>query len=86
MEYQKLINVLTKTNTQPSKCWTRKWVEVKYCTNNGEYNPNGQSKFSNFMKKSILCDYSDAYKLLEETMTIVKGGADVPAQRAKMKK
>ena len=38
------------------------------------------------MKKSILCDYSDAYKLLEETMAIVKGGADVPAQRAKMKK
>lgn len=38
------------------------------------------------MKKSILCDYSDAYKLLEETMAIVKGEADVPAQRAKMKK
>ena len=36
-------------------------------------------KFKNPMIKSSLCDYSDAYILVSETITVVGGGADYAA-------
>ena len=30
MEYQRIINLLDDTTNQPSKFWTRNWVEINY--------------------------------------------------------
>ena len=28
MDYQKILNLLDNTSNQPSKCWTKDWVEI----------------------------------------------------------
>ena len=42
----------------------------------GTYNENSQIKFETVMLKSRLCDYSDAYLLVSETITIQGARAD----------
>ena len=42
----------------------------------GTYNKNSQIKFKALMLKSSLCDYTDAYILLTETVTTDGAGAD----------
>ena len=81
MEYQKITNLLNKTNDQPSKFRTRKCVEVNDYTNNGKDNPDSLIRFNTTMLKSSLCDYSDTYILVEGTIKIVRDGADEPVQR-----
>ena len=81
MEYQKIANLIDDTSNQPSKFRTKNWVE----TNNesrGACNVNSQIKFKTTMLKSSLCDYSDAYILVKETITINGIGADAAARRA----
>ena len=68
MEYQKIINLLRESTNQPSKFRTEDWVEI-----NDE--PKGRYDNSNFRCKSTsisssLCDYSDAYILLQGTVTV----------------
>ena len=59
MEHQKIINLFGNTRNQPSKCRTKKWVEING-DSRGTYNTNSQIKFKNSMSKSRLCNYSDA--------------------------
>ena len=70
MEYQKIANLLddNKSN-QPSKFRTKNWVEIND-ESRGTYNVNSQIKFKTTMLKSSLCDYSDAYILVKETIRI----------------
>ena len=44
MEYQKIINLLNKMPSQPSKFRTRNWVEIND-ESRGTYNANNQIKF-----------------------------------------
>ena len=69
MEYQKIINFLDNTSDQPSKFTTKDWVEIND-ESRGAYNTNGQIKVKTTMLKSRLCDYSDAYILDKEIMTV----------------
>ena len=73
MEYQEITNLLDKevglsASNQPSKFRTRNWVEItdesrETCTSN-------YIKFETTMLRSNLCDYADAYILVNETITI----------------
>ena len=71
MEYQKIANLIDDASNQPSKFRTKNWVEIKD-ESRGTYNVNSQIKFKTTMLKSSLCDYSDAYILVEGTITVNK--------------
>ena len=82
MEYQKIANLLDDSSSnQPSKFRTKNWVEVND-ESRGTYNVNSQIKFKITMLKSSLCDYSDAYILVKEKITITGEGADAAARQA----
>ena len=69
MEYQKIISLLENTTAQPSKFRTQNSVEVNDDSHRTCYT-NSQMKFKNIMLKSNLCHYSDAYVLVEGTITV----------------
>ena len=81
MEYQKIANLIDDTSNQPSKFRTKNGAEINY-ESRGTYNVNSQIKFKTTMLKSSLCDYSDAYILVKETITINGVGADAVARQA----
>ena len=81
MEYQKMPNLIDDASNQPSKFRTKNWVEIND-ESRGTYNVNSQIKFKTIMLKSILCDYSDAYILVKEKITIKGAGADAAARQA----
>ena len=82
MEYQKIANLIDdNTLNQPSKSRTRNWVETND-ESRGAHNINSQIKFKTTMLKSSLSDYSDAYILVKETITITGRGADAAARQA----
>ena len=68
MEYQKIMNLLDDTTNQPSKFATRNWVEIND-ESKGKYD-NSNSRFKTSIIRSNLCDYSDAYILVKETITV----------------
>ena len=71
MDYQKIANLLdNKASNQPSKFRTRNWVEIND-ENRGRYDSN-DIKFKNTMLRSNLCDYSDAYILVQGTITMIR--------------
>ena len=74
MEYQKIINLLDNTLNQPAKFRTKNWVEI-YDESCGTYNTNSQIRFKTLMLRSNVCDYSDAYILVEETITAADADA-----------
>ena len=80
MEYQKIANLLNNEINQPSKFRRRNWVEIndesrETCTGNS-------IKFKTTMLSSNLCNYVDAYILVNGTITITGAGADAAARQA----
>ena len=69
MEYQKIANLIDDTPNQLSKFRTGNWVDIND-ESRGAYNVNSQIKFKTTMLKSSLCDYSDAYILVKETISV----------------
>ena len=70
MEYQKKANLIDDdVSNQPSKFRTRNWIEIND-ESRGAYNVNSQIKFKTTMLKSSLCDYSDAYILVQGTISV----------------
>ena len=69
MECQKIANLIDDTSNKPSKFRTRNLVEIND-ESRGAYNVNSQIKFKTTMLKSSLCDYSDAYILVKETISV----------------
>ena len=69
MEYPKIANLLDDASNQPSKFRTKNWVGINH-ESRGTYNVNSQIKFETAMLKSSLCDYSDAYILVKEILTV----------------
>ena len=69
MEYQKTTNFLDNASNQPYKFRTKNWVEIND-ESRGGYNVNRQIKFKTTMLKFSLCDYSDAYILVKEKITV----------------
>ena len=77
MEYQKIANLIDHASNQPSKFRTRNWVEIND-ESIGTYNVNSQIKFKTAMLKSSLCDYSGAYILVKEIITITGDAGPEP--------
>ena len=81
MKYQIIINLLDNTPNQPSKFRIKNRAEVNNCSR-GMYDTNSQIKCKTSMQNSSLCDYSDGYILVKETITITGRGADEIAKQA----
>ena len=76
----KIANLLDNASNQPSKFRTRNWVEINdesrgTCTSD-------DIKFKTTMLRSNLCDYADAYILVNGRITITGAGDDGAARRA----
>ena len=77
MEYHKIKNLLGNTPNQSSKFKIKNWVEIN-ADSRGVYNINSQIKLKTSMLRSILCDYSDAYVLATETITVPTAAGAAP--------
>ena len=68
MEYDKSNNLLDSESEQLSKFVTRAYVRVNSLSNT--YNENKSIRFKTPMLRLDLCDYSDAYTLVNGTITV----------------
>ena len=85
MEYQKIANLLNDESNKPSKFRTRNWIE----TNNnsrGTYPVNKQIEFKTPVLRSSLCDYADAYILVNGNTTVNNTAAEGVAANNSAKK
>ena len=68
MEYDKINNLLGSQGEKLSKFVTREYVRVNSLSNT--YNENRSTRFKTPMLRSDLCDYADAYILVNGTITV----------------
>ena len=80
MEYRKIIKLLENAPNQASKFRTKNWVEINDDTR-GTYTTNSQIKFKTSMLRSRLCDHSNAYMLVNATITLTWAGDNDTARR-----
>ena len=81
MKYQKIANLLKNALNQPCNFRTRNWVEI-----NDEWRGTftGNSiKFKTTMLKSNLCDFADAYILVNGRRAGDNAAARLPDERDK---
>ena len=81
MEYNKINNLLGSQSENLSKFVTRQYVRVNSLSIT--YNENKSIRFKAPMLRSDLCDYSDAYILINGTITVT---ADAGANNIRDKK
>ena len=75
MENQKIINLLDKTDTDSKHSATKKWYIINY-ENNTNYGANKNTgadnpdtiKYDTRVLKPNLCDYAEAYILVDGTV------------------
>ena len=76
MEYQKIKNVSDNMPDKVPRFIAKKWIEVH--DQSGEiYNTNKQIKFKTSMLRSHLCDFSDAYIVVKEIVTVSAHERDI---------
>ena len=63
-----------------SKVRTKNWIEINPYSG-GVCNTNSDIRFKTTMLKSNLCDYSDAYILVKEKVTITGARNDAAARQ-----
>ena len=68
MEYDKINNLLGSESENLSKFVTREYVRVNSLSNT--YNENKSIRFKTTMLRSDLCDYADAYILVNGTILV----------------
>ena len=76
MEYQKVINLLGSSTNETLKTWTKTWVEINDDTKRDGSDAADKIKLATAQLKPSLCDYSDAYILVERTRKITEHGDD----------
>ena len=71
MEFQKIADFLDTTSDDKDLIgtFTKKWFEV-YNQSEKNYNPNKKIKIKTSMLRSDLCDFSDAYIVVEGDITL----------------
>ena len=81
MEYDKINNLLGSQGEKLSKFVTREYVRVNSLSNT--YNENKSIRFKTLMLRSDLCDYADAYILVNGIITVTAGlvGANYAERR-----
>ena len=72
--------MLESASDNLSKFRARNWVEIN--DESRENYTNSDIRFKTRMLRSNLCDYSDSYILVKETITITGAGDDAAARRA----
>ena len=75
MECQRITNLLNNASNKPSKLRTRNWVEINDDIR-AAYSPNKQIRSKTAMLRSSLCDYSDAYILVQGNITVNSAAAN----------
>ena len=75
MEYDKINNLLGSESENLSKYVTREYVRVNSLSNT--HNENRSIRFKTPMLRSDLCDYADAYILVNGTITVTSQGNDI---------
>ena len=68
MGFQNIANLLDDESNKSYKFKTKNWVEIND-ESRGTYDVGSQIKFKTTMLKFSLCDYSDAYIFVKETIT-----------------
>ena len=84
MEYPKVSNLIDDLTNQPCKFRTKNWVEIND-DRHGAYDKINL-RFKTVMLNASLCDYSDAYVLVEGRITVVGQGANDAAVAANKNK
>ena len=71
MEFQKIVIFLDTTSNDKDlpRFVTKKWIEV-YDQSEKNYNPNKEIKIRTSMLRSDLCNFSDAYIVVEGDITL----------------
>ena len=77
MEYQKLINLSNNTPNKQTKFRMDNWVNIDD-ESRGKYNKENQIRFKSSMLRSILCNYSGAYRLFKGTIIVAKETDEAP--------
>ena len=74
MEYQKITNLLVTTLDEVFRFITKKWVEVhdQSGRDDDRYKPNKQIRFKISMLRSDLCDFIDAYIVVDGKIAFIK--------------
>ena len=84
MEYDKINNLLGSKSEILSKFVTRDSVRVNILSNT--YNENKSSRFKTPMLRSDLCDYADAYILVNDAITVTANGENNNANNIRDKR
>ena len=63
--------MLDNTPNQASKFKTENWFEIND-ESRGTYNEDNKMRFKTSVSRSSLCDYSGAYILVKQTITVTK--------------
>ena len=79
MEYKKIINLLRNVSNQPSKCRTKKMIQIND-QSRGTSNTNIDIRFKNAAKKANLYDHSNVY-ILAKGRIIFGGSGDTVVNR-----
>ena len=71
MEFRKIVNLrdITSDNKDLPRYVTKKWIEV-YDQSEKNYNPNKEIRIKTPMRRSDLCDFSDAYIFVKGDITV----------------
>ena len=85
MEYQKITNLLGNISDKVPGFIIKKWIEV-HDQSRGTNNPNKQIRFKASMLRSDLCDFSDAYVVVEEKNTVTNPNNDAYDKKLALKK
>ena len=75
METQKIVNLLNGSDNENSKFATKKWYVID-SESKGNYSHENPIKFLTSSLESSLCDYSDAYILVKENITVTGGNVN----------
>ena len=72
MDYQKITNLLGNMPDKVPRFITKKWIEVHDQSGTAEdrYKPSKQIRLKTSMLRSDLCNYSDAYIVVEGVVTV----------------
>ena len=74
MEFQKIASFLDTTPDDKDlpRFVTKKWIEVNDQTGKNNYNVNKEIRIKTSMIRSDLCDYSDAYIVVEGDIIVTE--------------
>ena len=69
----KINNLLGSPRDKLPNFITKNWIKVHDQTRERDYNTKSQIRLKTSMLRSDLCDFSDAYVLVEGTITVTRG-------------